>query len=180
MIIDAERACLIVIDVQEKLCPVMPDPRLVLHNCSRLIRGAGIVDVPVLVTEQYPQGIGATMVDLRDLVPEDAIIQKMTFGAPRTPEFMHRVETVGRPLIVLCGIEAHVCVQQTALMLKERGYDVAVVADACASRTVENRDAAYQRMARHGVDIVTTEMVLFEWVGDSAAPVFKPMLNLIK
>lgn len=176
----ADRSVLVIIDVQERLCPAMADPRRVLHNGARLIKGAQRLGVPVVVTEQYPQGIGATMFDLRDLLPEDAVVQKMTFSAAREPAFTGRLEELGARQVVIMGTEAHVCVQQTALELAEHGWEVFCVLDACSSREVANQDAAYARMAARGVTLVTTEMVLFEWLGEAGTAAFKDVLPLIK
>lgn len=176
----ADRSVLVIIDVQERLCPAMDDPRRVLHNGARLIKGALRLTVPVVATEQYPQGIGETMFDLRDLLPDGAVVQKMTFSAAREPAFIARLEELGARQVVIMGTEAHVCVQQTALELAEHGWEVFCVTDACSSRDVANQNAAYARMAAKGVSLVTTEMVLFEWLGEAGTQAFKDVLPLIK
>lgn len=176
----ADKSALIVIDVQERLCPAMNDPRRVLHNGVRLIVGAQRLDIPVLLTEQYPQGIGPTMVDLRSLVPPEAVVQKMTFSAAREPEMLDRLRELDVTQLVIMGTEAHVCVQQSALELAELGWEVFVVLDACSSRKVADQDAAYARMAANGCSMVTTEMVLFEWLGEAGTPAFKDLLPIIK
>ncbi|MFA7430990.1 MAG: hydrolase [Rhodospirillaceae bacterium] len=178
--IQSDKSALVIIDVQERLCPAMDDPRRVLHNGARLIKGAQRLNVPVLATEQYPQGIGPTMVDLRSLLPDDAVIQKMTFSAAREPALIARLRSLDVTQVVMMGTEAHVCVQQSALELAEQGWDVFVVADACSSRKVSDQDAAYARMAANGCSMVTTEMVLFEWLGEAGTPAFKDVLPLIK
>lgn len=176
----ADRSALVIIDVQERLCPAMNDPRRVLHNGARLVKGAQHIGVPVLATEQYPQGIGPTMFDLRSLLPDDAVIQKMTFSAAREPALLERLRSLDVSQVVVMGTEAHVCVQQTCLELAELGWEVFVVADACSSRKVSDQDAAYARMAANGCSVVTTEMVLFEWLGEAGTPLFKDVLPLIK
>lgn len=173
MIIDSARSILLCIDVQERLCPVVNDPRKVLANGARLMKGASLLDVPILVTEQYPQGIGPTMVDLRDLAPKDAILQKMTFSCAATPGILDRLRATGRSQVVVFGTEAHVCVLQSCLGLLVEGFEVFVVRDACSSRALSDEEAALERMAQAGVAVVTTEMALFEWIGDSSRPVFK-------
>ena len=173
MLITGERSSLLVVDVQEKLCPVMDDPRAVLHNGARLMRGAARLGIPVTVTEQYPEGIGPTMFDLRELTGPENVLQKRTFSSAAEETIVARLRDIGRPQVVVCGIEAHVCVLQTALGLKEIGYEVYVVRDACSSRRVSDRDAAFARMAAAGVGVVTTEMALFEWVGDSRHEAFR-------
>lgn len=173
MLITAERSSLLIVDVQEKLCPVMDDPRIVLHNGSRLMRGAARLGVPVTVTEQYPEGIGPTMVDLRDLTAPENVVHKRTFSSAADEGIVARLRQMGRPQVVVAGIEAHVCVLQTAIGFRELGYEVYVVRDACSSRRVADRDAAFARMAAAGVSVVTTEMVLFEWIGDSRHEAFR-------
>jgi len=180
MLIEGPRSVLMVVDVQERLCPVMDDPRRVLVNGAILVRAARATDVPVLVTEQYPKGIGPTMVDVRDLVPADAIIEKTAFAATGEPAVTARLAALGRPQVVVCGIEAHVCVLQTCLGLKAAGHEVAMVADACSSRRPANAVAAEKRLAAAGVAVMTTEMALFEWLGDATHPAFKQVHGLIR
>lgn len=180
MLMHAARSALVVIDVQERLCPVMEDPRRVLYNGARLLQGAGLLDVPVLCTEQYPKGLGPTMIDLRTLLPEGAVIEKTAFGSMGEAGFRHALSGLGRSQIVLCGIEAHVCVLQTALGLREAGFEVFVVADACGSRHADNARAGLDRMAQAGCSIVTTEMVLFEWLADKANPAFRDINALVR
>lgn len=180
MLMNAARDVLLMVDVQEKLAPVMDDPRRVLVNGQRLIKGAGLVGVPVLISEQYPKGLGPTMVDLRELAPTDAFVEKTTFSCAGEPTILRRLEALGRPGVVIAGIEAHVCVTQTALDLHRMGYATRVVRDAVSARQPASETAALERLARAGVDLVTVEMVLFEWLGDARHPAFKEMQKLIK
>lgn len=180
LMMDAEQSVLLIVDIQERLCPVMDDPRRVLYNAARLIWGADRLRVPLLVSEQYPKGLGPTMVDLRQLVADEAVVEKTAFSCAREDGFMQRVESIGRRQAVVAGIEAHVCVQQTALGLKEKGFDVFVVVDACSSRSRTDQEAAVGRMAADGCRMVTTEMVLFEWLGNARNPAFKDIQQLIK
>lgn len=165
MLIDGRRACFLMVDVQERLCPAMDDPRRVIVNCQRLLKAAALLDIPALATEQYPQGIGPTMADLRPLLAEGATLQKMSFSAAADAGVMERLEAFDRPQVVVAGTEAHVCVMQTALGLKAAGYDVFMVADASSSRHTADETAAHARMAAAGIGVVTTEMVVFEWLG---------------
>lgn len=173
MIIDSARSILLVIDVQERLCPVVNDPRKVLANGARLMKGAALMDVPIVVTEQYPQGIGPTMVDLRVLAPEGAILTKTAFSCAREPAVLQRLCGLARSQVVVCGTEAHVCVLQSCLGLLQEGFEVFVVRDACSSRSVADEDMAFARLANAGVAVVSTEMALFEWLGDASSDVFK-------
>ncbi|WP_413205124.1 hydrolase [Rhodospirillum sp. A1_3_36] len=183
-LMERDRSVLIVIDVQESLCPVMDDPRKVLMNGARLARGARILGLPVVVTEQYPKGLGPTMHDIRAEVPRDAdhcaYLEKLTFSSAADPVVMRHLDGLDRRQAVICGIEMHVCVLQTALGLRGRGWDVFVVSDACSSRLPTSESAALVRMTGVGVQPVTTEMVLFEWLGGKQSPVFKDIMGLIR
>lgn len=180
MLMRADRSVLVVIDVQERLCPVMDDPRRVLFNGRRLLQGAALLDVPVLCTEQYSKGLGPTMIDLRELLPEGSIIEKTSFGSMGEPAFREALAATGRDQVVVCGTEAHVCVLQTALGLREAGHPVFVVGDACGSRRPESETAGLARARDAGCSVVTTEMVLFEWLGDKAHARFKDIAALVR
>jgi nicotinamidase-related amidase len=177
----ADQSVLIIVDVQERLCPVMDNPRRVLMNGARLARGARLLGVPVLITEQYPKGLGPTMHDIRVEVPErEAYVEKLTFSSAAEPAVMERLEALGRRQAVVCGVEAHVCVLQTALGLRAKGWEVFVVTDACSSRLPESEAAALTRMAMAGVVPVITEMALFEWLGGKENPAFHDVHALVR
>ena len=180
MLMSSEDSVLLIIDVQEKLAPVMADPRRVIHNGVRLMRAAARLQVPVIVSEQYPQGIGPTIFDLQEHMPADGPVAKMHFSCADEPEIMKRLEAVGRRQVVIAGIEAHVCVLQSAVGLRKKGYEVFVVADACSSRRVENETLAYARLRDEGVGLVSVEMALFEWLHLAGTPEFKDLIALIK
>lgn len=181
MLIDRHRSSLIVVDVQEKLCPVMQDPRRVIHNSGRLLRGAGLMEVPVTISEQYPKGIGPTMADLRPYFDPDVVIEKVSFSCTGEPAFMDRMKRLDRPQSVVCGIESHVCVLQTCLSLQAMGHQVFVVEDACSSRSALDLDVAMRRLSAAGISVVTTEMVLFEWLGRADDAQFRTvMAQLLK
>jgi nicotinamidase-related amidase len=180
MLIKAERSCLLIVDVQERLVPVMEHPRRVIAGCAVLMRAATRLSIPVLVSEQYPQGLGPTIVDLRELAPEGSIFPKMSFACTGEMEFLERLGGLGRKQVVVAGIESHVCVTQSALGLKASGYEVFVVSDACSSRRPENYEAAMRRLLAAGVDLVTVEMTVFEWLGKAGTPEFKELQPLIK
>lgn len=174
MRVSASRSCLIVIDVQERLAPVMGDPRKVIDGAARLSAAARRLGVPTIVSEQYPKGLGPTMIDVREVVAEaEAYVPKLYFSCCGEPAFMAKFEGFGRRQAVICGIEMHVCVMQTALDLKEKGYDVFVVADACGSRFPADEEIAKLRFAAAGIHLVTIEMVIFEWLERSGTPEFK-------
>lgn len=172
----ADTSLLLVIDLQARLMPAIDRAGAVIANARRLRDAARLLEIPLLFTEQNRNGLGPTVAEL---APGDApVIDKMTFDAVRAPGFLDRLPP--RPDIVVAGCEAHVCVLQTVLGLRAAGRHVCVVRDATGARRPENRDAAIDRMARHGADIVTTEMVMFEWLGTAEHPRFREALSLIK
>ncbi|KST56799.1 isochorismatase [Methylobacterium sp. GXS13] len=174
-LIDPARALLLVIDIQVRLMPAITDGAGVIANTNRLVAAARLLDVPALFTEQNAGGLGPTVPDLTP--GPEAVFPKMSFGAVQAPGFLDRLG--GRDLVV-AGCEAHICVLQTVLGLREVGQRAYVVADAVGSRRTENRDAGLARMAAHGAEIVTTEMVVFEWLGTARHPCFREAVKLIK
>jgi nicotinamidase-related amidase len=180
MLMRAETSGLLIIDVQERLAPVMTDPRRIIHNCGLLLRAAKRLAVPSVVSEQYPAGIGPTVVDLRDWLPPEGAMAKKHFSCVDDPALMHRLADCGRRQVIIAGIEAHICVLQTALGLRDKGYDVFVVADACGSRRVESEQLAWSRLGQAGVHLVSLEMVIFEWLGAAGTPQFKELVALVK
>ncbi|MGE5475203.1 MAG: isochorismatase family protein [Bacteroidales bacterium] len=180
MLIEASRSVFLLVDVQENLGPVMADPRSVYRNCALLLRAAARLGVPVLASEQYPKGLGPTIGELKALLPADAVVEKMHFSCAAEPAVAERLRALGRPQVVVAGIEAHVCVLQTALGLKAAGYDVFVAGDGCSSRVAANHAAALARMTAAGVNVVTTESAVFEWLHRAGTPEFKDLIGLIK
>src|SRR5262245_20222801 len=184
MLIGRDRSCLLVVDIQEKLLPAMQDPMLVVRNARILMQAAARLGIPVLVSEQYPQGLGLTVAELRHLAPADSVHAKTAFSCADDQVLRQKLAELDRPQVILCGIEAHVCVLQTALGLSESDppneLSPVVVADATSSRTIANREAALARLRADSVQIATTEMVLFEWLGRAGTPEFKELSRLIR
>jgi nicotinamidase-related amidase len=184
MLIDARRSVLVVVDVQERLLPVMQEPERVARSIAMLLAGAARLSVPVIVTEQYPQGIGPTVAPLRDALPADALVlEKIAFSAAQetvVADAVERLRAGGRDQLVVAGIEAHVCVLQTALGFRSHGCDVAVVADGVSSRAPHSVSAATARLLHAGCQWVTAEMVLFEWLGRAGTDDFRALLPIIK
>jgi len=182
MILSTATAQLLVIDVQEKLAPAMSDAAPVIANSARLITAARHFAVPVTISEQYPKGIGPTVARLREAAGEEAhVFEKLAFSCAREEAIAGRLEqSPERHQIVMTGIEAHVCVLQSALDLRQAGHEVFVVVDAIASREAACVDTALRRMEQAGVHPVTTEMVIFEWLGRAGTGDFKALLPLIK
>ena len=175
-VIDVRKSTLLVIDFQTRLMPTIDEGAAVIANARRLVEAAALLGVPALFTEQNPKGLGPTV---RELAPDESrVLRKMEFDAGRAPGFDER-SPAGREVIAV-GVEAHVCVLQTAFGLIGRGRRVFVVRDAVGSRRAESKEAALRRMERNGVEIVTTEMVVFEWLESAENPRFREAVALIK
>ncbi len=198
MLIESSASQLVLIDLQVKLLPAIFEGPQVLQNALRLAKAAQIMRVPITVTEQYPEGLGATVPEFSDFAREPLVktefsavdagliellqeigTPKLSPNAKSVPKHLQKPPENTRTDIIIAGCEAHVCVLQTAMGLLE-DFDVYVVTDACSSRTERNRDAAYDRLAAEGASLVTTEMVLFEWLRGSEHPQFKVVQALIK
>jgi len=180
MLMKAEESCLLVVDVQERLAPAVAESQRVIDRCGVLMRAAARLAIPVMISEQYPKGIGPTVAALRALAPAEAVVEKMHFSCMADAGLRRRIGDLGRRQVVVGGTEAHVCVLQTVLDLRAAGYEVFVAADACSSRDPANAAAAFARMRRNGVETVTTEMVVFEWLHRAGTPEFKELMPLIK
>ena len=201
MLLDAEDSQLVLVDYQAKLMPAIHEADLVVANAVRLARIAQLLQVPLWATEENPAGLGGTVDALQPLVA-GRIVSKMAFDgasvllprlkpAPKAqggnarslPKHLQKAAPApdpGRESIVIAGCEAHVCLLQTALGLLEEELEVWVVTDACSARTERSRDAAFDRLAGAGAELVTTEMVAFEWLRDAGHPRFKEVLALVK
>lgn len=180
MLMDAKRSSFLLVDVQDNLVPVMADARAVYRGCALLLRAAARLGIPVIASEQYPKGLGHTAGELAQLLPEDAVMEKIHFACSADAAIAARLAALGRDQVVIAGIEAHVCVLQSALGLKAQGYQVFVAADACSSRQAGNHHAAMARLAANGIGVVSVEMVVFEWLHQAGTPEFKDMVGLIK
>ena len=200
MLLEASECQLVLVDYQERLMPVIHDAKATLANATRLAKFAQLMQVPVWGTEQNPSRLGHNDAQLRALCQDT--LAKMHFSAAEEglgewlrppakppagnarslPKHMQKTAQAApaRNSIVIAGCEAHVCLLQTALGLLEDEFDVWVVTDACSSRTERSRDAAYDRLANAGAELVTTEMVGFEWLGSCEHPAFREALALIK
>lgn len=201
MLLDAEESQLVLVDYQQGLMPAIHEGDRVLANAVRLARLAQLLQVPLWATEENPQGLGGTVETLQPLVA-GRVLAKMAFDgtgvllpklqpAPRPqggnarslPKHLQKAAPPAGPAresIVLAGCEAHVCLLQTALGLLEEELEVWVVTDACSSRSERNRDAAFDRLAGAGAELVTTEMVAFEWLRDAGHPRFREVLGIVK
>ena len=176
MLIKAKTSSLLVIDMQEKLAPAMRDLERVVENASILKKAATRLSITQLTSEQYPEGLGGTLQSLDD----GEAVRKMSFSCMADEGYASRFQALDRSQAVIVGMESHVCVLQTAMDLLGRDVQVFVVADATSSRSPDNHAMAMHRLRDAGAQIVTTEMVLFEWLGQAGTPEFKDLSNLIK
>ncbi len=176
----APRSLLLVVDVHEKLVPAVHGAERVIGNCAILLRAAPRLAVPMLVTEHCPERLGPTVAQLRALVRGPDIVSKVHFSCADEPALIQRIAALTRPQIVIAGMEAHVCVLQTALGLAERGFRPYVVADATGSRRPDSHAVAMERLRMADIPVVTTEMVLFEWLERADRPELRELLALIK
>ena len=171
---------LVLVDVQGKLAEIVHQSEQVLQNIAKLIQGLQILDVPIIWLEQYPEGLGQTHEAIKKHLVDQQPISKMTFSACRTPDFIEKIETLNRSQILVAGIETHVCVYQTAAMLKELDYEVEVVADAVSSRTKQNNEIALSKMQHLGIAPTSVEMALYELMEAAGTETFKKVLKVIK
>ena len=174
---------LVVIDAQTRLLAAMPEATRqgLLGACSTLLRAAALLDIPTLMTEHYPSGIGGTQPELLAIRPDVShVIAKDTFCARGVAQFDRLLTASGRRQLVICGAEAHVCVLQTAMRLRAENFTVFIAADAVASRREANRSNALERMRAASISIANVESVLFEWLRDRSHPHFNDVLALIK
>ncbi len=174
--IKRESSALLIIDFQAKLMPAIEDGRAVTANARRLIDAAELLQAPILLTEQNAGGLGGTTPELRS--DAGRIFHKMTFDACRMPGFLEALPE--RSDIVVAGCETHVCVLQTVLGLLRAGRRVYAVRDAMGSRRAESKETAIRRMERNGAEIVTTEMVLFEWLETAEDPRLRRVIDLVR
>jgi nicotinamidase-related amidase len=172
MLLDAERSCLLIVDVQDRLLPAIHDGEQLLSNCVWLIRLAQRLHVAVVASEQYPKGLGPSVPAIRALLPAQAFVEKEHFSCI-AQGCLQPLPAYAREQWIVAGTEAHVCVLQTALDLQAAGKQVFVVADAVGSRNPDNRDLALARMRQHGVQIVSREMVAFEWLKRAGTDLFR-------
>ena len=178
--IDRKQTGLVVVDIQERLLPSIFEMETLVQNALRLINGAAILRLPVFATEQYRKGVGATVPEIASAIPDFAPMEKTAFSCFGAPGFVEALRAKGVTDVVLCGIEAHVCVLQTCFDLLDHGFRPFVVADAISSRTAENHRLGVERMRDAGGVMVTTEMILFELLERAGTEEFKQVLALVK
>lgn len=184
MLLNAGASQLMLIDIQDRLLPAMAEPEAVRLNAIKLGKAARHFLCPVVVSEQYPDGIGHTDSALAAQLGKAAqIFEKLEFSAWQNEAIASELaknRIAGRSQAVICGIESHVCVLQTALEMMNSGFETFCVEDAMSSRNLSSKVAAIARLRHEGVTIVTTEMVIFEWLGRAGTVDFKALLSLVK
>ena len=180
MRITKENTTGLIIDIQEKLFPVMWDKERLLKNCQILIEGLNTLSIPVIVTQQYTKGLGDTVGEIKSSVTDFRYIEKREFSCCDEPTVKETLNKLKAKNVIICGIESHVCVLQTAIDLKESGFNPVLVMDAVSSRTRDNIELAKERFRYEGIMMTSTESVLFELTRSSAAPEFRAISKLVK
>ncbi len=181
MLLNASHASLLIVDVQARLLPAMAEPDRVASRCKILLQAAEILQIPVIVSEQYPKGLGHTAPELATNTA--TTFEKLSFSCWRDAvmrEHFIKLHDGGRPLVIVAGIEAHVCVLQSCIDLYNAGFGVFAVADAMSSRRAESARLAYDRLRDAGIQVVNTEMVVFELLEKAGTAEFKTLSALIK
>ncbi len=186
-ILQAEQAVLVVVDIQEKLLRAITDAERVVANVRRLILAAKELELPIIHSEQYPKGLGPTVPEVYETIEAAELagapiryVEKSTFSCTANEAFLQALEELERRQVILSGIEAHICVLQTALDLAAGPWSPFVVADAIGSRDDQNRTLALQRLVQAGVVVPVTESVLYEMIGTSRHEAFRAVSRLIK
>jgi nicotinamidase-related amidase len=175
-----DNTVLVMIDIQGKLLNAMYEKEALLENAQKLIKGLQVLGVPVLLTEQNPKGLGPTQPELMQLLTSIQPLPKFCFSCYQDAGFKQAFSVLNRKQVLICGIEAHICVYQTALELLAQGCEVQIIADVVSSRSARNRDIALMRMQSEGAKLTTVEMVLFELLQTAESMKFKEIQKVIK
>jgi nicotinamidase-related amidase len=178
--LDTADTILLLIDFQERLFAVMHEKEILLKNVLKLIKGAKVLEIPLILTEQYPKGLGPTIPEIKALIPDVKPVEKVCFSCTDEPAFNQALKALKRKQVLIAGIEAHVCVYQTAMALAREGYEVQVVSDCIASRDPENTKTALTRLGQAGILPTTTEMALFELLKVAQGDKFKQISNIVR
>lgn len=179
-ILERPEVVLAVVDLQARLVPAIAEAPAVVRSCRRIIRACDVLGVPILFTEQYPQGLGPTVPEVAELFAERRPIAKTTFGCFACDDFVQTIEHTGRRSLLLAGVEAHICVFQTALQAMARGFDVYVLEDAVGARTEEARRTGFARLRVAGAVPSHSEMAIYELLGAAGTPEFRSVLAIVK
>jgi nicotinamidase-related amidase len=180
MRIKRENCTGLVIDIQEKLFPVMAEKENLLSSCVKLLEGLGLLGIPTVFTQQYSRGLGQTIKEISALYPSFTYVEKSTFSCLDEPVYADYLQCSGKTNIVIAGIESHVCVLQTAVDLREKGYNPLVIADCISSRNLAEKQIALNRFMQEGIRVSTVESILFELTRSAATTEFKSISKIIK
>ncbi len=178
--IDIEKCCLVVVDVQGKLAQLMDGKESLFANIEVLIKAAKALEMPIVWCQQNPRALGPTVPQLAELLGGVEPVDKMSFSCCGDAKFIEKLNALKATDVILCGIEAHVCVYQTAMDLLDRDLNVHLIADAVSSRSAANRQIAVRRLTAEGVNLSSTEMILFELLRTAEHPEFRGLCDLIK
>ncbi len=170
----------IIVDVQERLFPVIDNNQKLSKNLEILVQGLKALEIPIIVTEQYKKGLGETIEPIRTLLPDAIYTEKIAFSCCDEPTFISEIEKTDCKYVILAGVEAHICLLQTAIDLKEKGYQPVVIEDCVASRDPENKRIAITRLVQEGVLISSSESILFELCRYAGTDTFKTISKLVK
>lgn len=178
--LSAEDTLVLIIDVQDKLVSAL-EKNIIVNNTKKIAEAAKLLNIPVLLTEQYPKGLGNTVSEVRSVLPENTeVVEKTYFNALLEDGFLNKIKSFKKKQILISGIETHICVYQTASALVDAGFEVYVVKDACASRNKYEFKQGIEAMKANGVKISCVEIALFEWLRGAKNPKFKEVQALIK
>jgi nicotinamidase-related amidase len=180
MKLTAGSTVLVIIDMQGKLWNVMYEKSTLLENAQKLAKAMKILGVPVILTEQNPQGLGPTLPELTQYLPDVKALPKFCFSCCQDSGFEQELRRLNRQQVLICGIESHICVYQTAVALLSRGIEVQIVADAVSSRFQFSKEIALTRLQNEGAKLTVAEMAIFELLGAADSPLFKDILKVIK
>ncbi|WP_419835123.1 hydrolase [Endozoicomonas atrinae] len=178
--LNLDSTVLVVVDVQGKLATLMHEHESLFHNIVTMVKGAKLLNVPILWLEQIPEKLGGTVPELANELSGFSPVRKSSFSACGEPSFISALEHTGCRQVLLTGIEAHICVYQTAMDLLAGGYEVEVLVDGVSSRTLQNKEVALDKMSAQGADLTTVEMALFELMKSAEAEKFREIAMLIK
>ena len=180
MILETENTIMLIIDVQEKLLNAVFNKEQVLKKSKILSATSKILNIPLIITEQYPKGLGATIEDIRMVADTALYFEKTDFNALAVDNLIEHLKKLNKKQVILFGIETHICVHQTAYALVKNGFEVFIAKDACGSRNEEEYNCALNTMEKYNVKIKTTEMMVFELLKSAKHPHFKELQALIK
>lgn len=180
MLLNKDQTLLVIVDVQGKLARIVAESETMIANLEKLIQGVQLLNIPIIWLEQYPQGLGRTVPEIKQHLASLKPIEKVTFSANDNEQFVDELAKHNRNQLLITGIEAHICVYQTVAHLLAQDYEVNVVEDAISSRTIDNKRAGLEKMVSLGATKTTVEMALYEMLRSADSPYFKGVLEIIK